>query len=147
MVCRRGAGRGRRGDPIHGREGGPTLSLRTYTSSELLPIVIDEKGNRTTAEREGMMSTRSDSLEAMLSESQSVLKQFSAARELLTPIRNVAHDALLQGFEMLDEVSVVENSRNGHFERVKEEKDVIVEKVSSYKWKRRSLRRRSWRRS
>lgn len=48
-----------------------------------------------------------------------MLTQGSASGELSRRIRYLPHDAVVLGFEVLDDVSVSENSRNAEFNQVK----------------------------
>lgn len=85
-------------------------------SEEASMVVIEEKPNQANMEQESMTLTKSDDLEAICSGSHSVLTQESVPRELPTSIRNVSHNAFAASFEVLRDVSVRKNSRNGKFE-------------------------------
>lgn len=63
----------------------------------------------------------------------------SLAEEVPPPISNVAHYALIQGLEVLDNVSVGEISRRDEFERVKKERDHFLEEKNAYKMEKEKL--------
>lgn len=52
---------------------------------------------------------------------------------LLIHIPNMFHHALTQGLEVIGDVSVGGNSWNNDFERVKEERDCLLDEVGAYK--------------
>lgn len=83
--------------------------------------VIKEEWNQANVEYDGNTSTQTDHLESMSSGSQPVLMQKSLAEKLQTPMRKVVHDALVQGIELLDDISIGETSFNEQLECVQGE--------------------------
>lgn len=79
-----------------------------------------------------MTSTETDDFKVMLSESQPTLTKESVAGEL-PKLKNVAHGAFPQSFEVPNSVLVGKTFCNEELERVEEEKDRLVEEGIAYK--------------
>lgn len=101
--------------------------------------VMEEKRNQTNVEAEGAASTETDDSKAMPSRVTPMLTQKSLAEQLPTSITNVPNDASAQGLQVLSDVSVCPNSRNGGFERVKDSQKSLVEKMNLYKTEKKKL--------
>lgn len=97
-----------------------TVSFGTSPSAERPMSLIEAEGSRANVKQEGMVSTGTDDLEAMLSRPQPELTQVSLAEKLPTPILNLIHAALAQGLKESGDVLVGESYRNRKFEIVKE---------------------------
>lgn len=89
-------------------------------SEERSPTMIEEEGNQANVDDETTSSTETDDLEPMQSRSKLALTQETFARKLPKSMKSVAYYALVQGLQVLRDMSVGEISRIKEFDLVKE---------------------------
>lgn len=87
----------------------------------------------------GLASTERDDLEALPSESQPTIAKASVVDNRCTQSRNFTHDALTEGLEVLNDFLVYGNLWNKESDGVKEERQRLLEEMTSYNMKKEQL--------